>query len=79
MPKSKSKRRRYQPPPKPKPKPSPPWVGVLFFVLMGIGFLAIIARFALPGVWPTVFDNQWPIVGGLLLIAVAFAVSTRWR
>ncbi len=79
MPKSKSKRRRYQPPPKPKPKPSPPWVGVLFFLLVGVGFVAILARFFLSGVWPSVFDSQWPLVGGLVLIAAGFAVSTRWR
>jgi cell division protein CrgA len=79
MPKSKSKRKRYQPPPKPKPKPSPPWVGALFFTLIGVGFVMILARFILSGVWPKLFDSQWPLVGGLALIAAAFVVSTRWR
>jgi hypothetical protein len=79
MPKSKSKRKRYQPPPKPRPKPSPPWVGALFFTLLSVGFLAILARFFLSGVWPKLFDTQWPLVGGLGLIAAAFVVSTRWH
>jgi hypothetical protein len=78
MPKSKSKRRRYQPPPKPKPKPSPRWVGALFFALLGLGFLVILARFVLSGVVPQL-DSQWPLVAGLGLIAGAFVVSTRWH
>jgi hypothetical protein len=78
VPKSKSKRRRYQPPPKPKPKPSPAWVGALFFTLLALGFLVILARFMLPGIVPWL-DNQWALAAGLALIAVAFVVSTHWH
>ncbi|MBW3588104.1 MAG: cell division protein CrgA [Actinobacteria bacterium] len=78
MPKSKSKRRKYQPPPKAKPPPSPAWVPVLFFIFLGVGFLIIIARYALPGVF-SFFDKDYFLWIGLLLIAGAFGVSTQWR
>jgi hypothetical protein len=78
MPKSKSKRRRYQPPPKPNPPPSPRWVPVVFFTMLGLGFVAILARYALPGVI-LFFDNDWFLWGGLGLMAAAFVVATRWR
>jgi hypothetical protein len=78
MPKSKSKRRRYQPPPKPKPKPSGPIVPIAFWTLLLLGFLLIVARFALSSVF-TVFEAGWPLIAGLLMIAAAFAVATRWR
>jgi hypothetical protein len=77
MPKSKSKRRRYVPPPKPKPKPSPRWVGVLFFTLLGLGFVIILGKF-IPGI-DFLSEAQWPIFAGLGMIAAAFIVSTQWR
>ncbi|MGH2772520.1 MAG: cell division protein CrgA [Actinomycetota bacterium] len=78
MPKSKSKRTRYVPPPKPKPKPSPRWVPVLFFVLLGLGFAAILCRYILAGT-VDLFDNDWFMWGGLLSIFGGFAVATQWR
>lgn len=77
MPKSKSKRRRYVPPPKPKPKPSPRWVGVVFFILLGLGFVTILGKF-IPGI-DFLSEAQWPIFAGLGMIAAAFIVSTQWR
>lgn len=78
MPKSKSKRRKYQPPPKPRPAPSPTWVPVLFFTFLAIGFLIIIARYALSGVLG-IFDKDYILWLGLFLIAAAFGVATQWR
>ncbi|MGH2732805.1 MAG: cell division protein CrgA [Actinomycetota bacterium] len=78
MPRSKSKRRRYQPPPKPKPPPSPPWVPVLFFVLIGLGFVIILARYIFAVSLP-ILDRPWILFVGLGLIAAAFVVATRWR
>lgn len=78
MPKSKSKRSRYVPPPPPKPKPSPRWVPVAFFTLVGVGFALIMSRYLLSTNIP-IFDNNWFLTGGLLLIAVAFGVATQWR
>jgi TRAP-type mannitol/chloroaromatic compound transport system permease small subunit len=78
MPKSKSKRRRYQPPAKPKPPPSPRWVPILFFVFLGVGFTAMLARYILSSV-VGFFDSDWLIYGGLLLVGAAFGVATQWR
>jgi len=80
MPRSKSKRNRYVPPPKPKPKPSPPWVPVLFFSFLAIGFVSILARYILGGSGiVTLLDTDWFLWGGLGLIAAAFGVATQWR
>jgi Cell division protein CrgA len=75
MPKSKSKRRQFQhqPPPKPKPKTSSPWVGWLFFGLMGAGVGLILAFYI---AWKG--DGPWLFVG-LGLILAAFVVATRWH
>jgi hypothetical protein len=78
MPVSKSKRRRYQPPPKPKPAPSPPWVGILFFGLLCLGFAVILARYILSST-VRFLDNDYLIWLGLALIAAAFTVATQWR
>src|SRR5665809_135206 len=75
MPRSKSKRKQFQhqPPPKPKPKTSPPWVGWLFFGLMGVGVGLILAFYvAFQG------DGPWLFVG-LGLILAAFVVATQWH
>jgi hypothetical protein len=76
MPKSKSKRKTYQPPPKAKPKRSPPWVGVLFFTLMGLGIAIIIAGYL--GFLPDSM-NSYELYVGLGFIAIAFGVATRWH
>jgi Cell division protein CrgA len=73
MPKSRSKRQRRQPPPKAKPKQSPPWVGALFFALMGAGVAAIIYNYVAGG------GRAWLLWTGIGLIAAAFAVSTQWH
>jgi hypothetical protein len=78
VPQSRSKRRRYQPPPKPKPPPSAPWVPVLFFVLLGLGFVVILARYIFSATLPFL-DQPWILFVGLALIAAAFVVATRWR
>jgi hypothetical protein len=76
MPKSRSKRGKRQPPPKEKPKQSPLWVGVLFFTLIGVGVVVIIAHYlgALPG--GTLAYQLWV---GLGLIAASFVVATQWH
>ena len=75
MPKSRSKRVRRQPPPKPKPKRSEPWLGVLFFTLLGAGVIIIVGNYVgLCG--PTNNGNLWL---GLACVAVAFGVSTQWH
>jgi len=75
MPKSKSKRKQFQqqPPPKPKPKTSPPWVGWLFFALMGIGVGLILAYYVAFG-----GSGPWLFVG-LGLITASFVVATQWH
>jgi hypothetical protein len=73
MPKSRSKRQRRQPPPKPKPKQSPPWVGALFFTLIGAGFAAIIYNYLSGG------NHPWLLWVGLGLILLSFLVSTQWH
>ncbi len=75
MPKSKSKRARRQPSPKTKPKQSPPWVGALFFTLLGAGVIVIVGNY-LSLFGDTDNIKLWL---GLGLIAAAFAVSTRWH
>lgn len=76
MPKSRSKRVTRQPPPKEKPKVSPPWLGALFFTLIGSGVLVIILHYldVLPG-GTQPFQLWW----GLALIASSFVVATQWH
>ena len=75
MPKSRSKRKRFQrqPPPKPKPKVSPPWVGWLFFALMGVGVAVILAYYI---AWDGQGYGLWI---GLGLISASFIVATQWH
>ena len=75
MPKSRSKRVRRQPPPKAKPKRSPPWVGALFFTLLGAGVIIIVGNY-IGFFGPTDNANLWY---GLLLVAGAFGVATQWH
>lgn len=76
MPRSRSKRRPAHPPPKPKPKQSPAWVGVMFFVLLGLGVLLIIVNYlgALPGGTQPIW-----LLAGLGSMAAAFLLATQWR
>lgn len=76
MPKSRSKRVRRQPPPKPKPKQSPPWVGALFFILLGGGMIIILGHYLglLPG-----NTQPYQLWLGLGLISVSFVVATQWH
>jgi Cell division protein CrgA len=76
MPKSRSKRTRKQPPPKPKPKQSPPWVGALFFVLLGLGVTLIIVNYL--GVFPGGTRPLYLFVG-LGLMGASFVLATQWR
>lgn len=82
MPKSRSKRVRRQPPPKPKPKQSPPWVGALFFTLLGAGVIVIICHYL--GVLPSLGGlpggtQPYQLWVGLGLISVSFMVATQWH
>lgn len=76
MPKSKSKRVRRQPPPKENPKPSPPWVGGVFFTLLGLGVVIIVAHYL--GVLPN-GTQPYQLWVGLGLITASFVVATQWR
>lgn len=78
MPRSKSKRRRYQPPPKPKPPPSPRWVAIVFFTLLGAGFITILTYYIF-GEDLALLRNPWVLWAGLGLIAASFIVATRIR
>jgi hypothetical protein len=85
MPKSKSRRRRYQAPPQKKRKPSPPWFGVMILTLMGLGVLIIVLNYVnlMPFTGTGAFSNlatkNWPLFGGLGLIAAGFMLATQWR
>jgi hypothetical protein len=76
MPKSRSKRARPQPPPKAKPKQSPPWVGALFFLLMGAGIVTIVSHYLgiLPG-----GTQPYQLWVGLGMISGSFLVATQWH
>lgn len=76
MPKSRGKRQRNQPPPKASPKQSPPWVGALFFTLLGSGVIVIITHYIglLPG-----GTQPYQLWVGLGLISASFVVATQWH
>jgi hypothetical protein len=77
MPKSRSKRVRRQPPPKPgPPKSSPRWVGALFFTLLFVGVIVIIANYV--DAFPDGAQNS-RLWYGLALISSSFMVATRWH
>ena len=53
-------------------EPSPTWYVVLMSGLMGLGVLAVLARF--------IFNwNQFWLIGGLVAIAVGFLMTTNFR
>ena len=77
MPKSRSKRIRRQPPPKPSAaKSSPHWVGALFFTLLIVGVIVIIANYV--NLFPDGAQNS-RLWYGLGLISSSFMVATRWH
>jgi len=54
-------------------KTSPPWVGWLFFALMGIGVGLILAYYV-------AFEGSGPwLFVGLGLITASFVVATQWH
>ncbi|HJU51314.1 MAG TPA: cell division protein CrgA [Acidimicrobiia bacterium] len=53
-------------------EPSPTWYVALMSGLMGLGVLAVLARF--------IFNwNQFWLIGGLVAIAVGFLMTTNFR
>ena len=53
-------------------EPSPTWYVALMSGLMGLGVLAVLARF--------IFDqNQFFLIGGLVAIAAGFLMTTNFR
>ena len=77
MPKSKSKRIKRQPPPKPSPaQQSPRWIGALFFTLLIVGVIVIIANYV--NLFPDGAQNS-RLWYGLGLISSSFMVATRWH
>jgi hypothetical protein len=77
MPKSRSKRVRRQPPPKAAPpKGSPRWVGALFFTLLIVGVIVIIANYVDAFADGAQNSRLWY---GLGLISSSFMVATRWH
>ena len=52
--------------------PSPTWYVVLMAGLLGVGLLAVLARFIFQ--WP-----QYFLIGGFLMIAAGFIMATNYR
>jgi uncharacterized membrane protein len=81
VPESRSRRKDKQPADKRKPVKigSPPWVAPLMIALFVIGLLWICAWYIAPDA-PVLGDlGFWNLVGGFVLIALGFVVSTKWR
>jgi hypothetical protein len=76
MPKSRSKRIKKQPPPKAAPKQSPRWVGAVFFTLLMVGVIVIIANYVDLFADGAQNSRLWY---GLALISGSFMVATRWH
>lgn len=51
---------------------------MLFFVLLGLGFVIILSRYIFSVSLP-ILNQPWILFVGLGLIAAAFVVATRWR
>ena len=91
MPESKHRRKgkeRQRPsrsaPPVKNPLPSPTWVPATGLGLILGGFLLILAGYLVPPLtrivqeWP-VFEQNWPLAIGFVLLIAGFGVLTRWR
>jgi Cell division protein CrgA len=67
---------RRQPPPRTKPKQSPPWVGAIFFLLMGAGIVTIVSHYlgVLPG-----GTQPYQLWVGLGMISGSFLLATQWH
>jgi hypothetical protein len=63
---------RYTPPVPLEMKSSPPWVPVLMLVFLVGGAISIMLRYL-------VFENQVPVVIGLVLILAGLYTATKWR
>jgi hypothetical protein len=58
---------------------SPPWVAPLMVGLFVVGLVWICAWYIAPDA-PVLSDlGFWNLVGGFVLIALGFVVSTKWR
>ena len=82
MPESKSRNKgsSYTPPSrKPVKIGSPRWIAPLMLAFFGIGLLWIVAYYIAPDAifFPTL--SYWNVVGGFVLIALGFVVSTKWK
>ncbi len=57
-----------------KPRPSPRWVPVVGLALIGLGLLVLLVNY-LPGL----FETNWLLLAGLVIMTVGFIVLTTWR
>jgi hypothetical protein len=80
MPESKTRKKKGARPPQPyratpsakRKSPSPTWYVVTMFGLMGIGVLAVVARY--------VFQLDYLVlIGGLVALAAGFLMTTNYR
>lgn len=90
MPKSKHRRKnknrkrpRHVTPPERNPPPSPAWVPRTGVALLVVGVLVIIAGYvpvvqeALVGL--PLFQSNWTLILGFILLIASLLVLTRWR
>ncbi len=81
MPRSRH-RRKGKPRPRPqqaagppvKPRPSPRWVPVVGLSLIGLGLLVLLVNY-LPGL----FETNWLLLVGLIVMTGGFVLLTTWR
>ncbi|MFN2555804.1 MAG: cell division protein CrgA [Nitriliruptorales bacterium] len=57
-----------------KPRPSPRWVPVVGLSLIGLGLLVVLVNY-LPGL----FETNWLLLAGLVLMTGGFVLLTTWR
>ncbi len=60
--------------PQVKPKPSPRWVPAVGLSLIALGLLVILVNY-LPGL----FETNWLLLVGLVLMTAGFILLTTWR
>ena len=90
MPKSKHRRKNKTRPrprnvegPIKKPPPSPAWVPITGVTLLVLGIVIILLGYLpsistrLQGLWG--LGNNWPLVGGFVLLTAGFGFLTQWR